>query len=70
MSNLPENIKFLRLQAGLSQEDLAEKINKTRHSIVAYETGRAKPPINILILLSRIFSTPIDDMVNKSFNLV
>ena len=39
--NLSENLQFLRAWAGLTQEQLAEKLGVTRQSVSKWESGPA-----------------------------
>lgn len=56
-------IKKHRLEAGLSQEELAEKIFVTRQTISNWENSRSYPDINSLILLSNFFDISLDILV-------
>lgn len=68
--NLGENLKKLRKEYNLSQEQLAEKLNISRQAISKWESGKAYPDIDNLILLRNIFNTTIDEliMVNDKTN--
>ncbi|MEN8552166.1 helix-turn-helix domain-containing protein [Lactiplantibacillus plantarum] len=52
-------IKELRQYMGLSQAELAEKLNVTRQSISLYEKGQRVPRINVLKNMEAIFGVPI-----------
>ncbi len=49
------NLKFLRKKNGLTQAQLAEKLNIKRSLIGAYEEGRAEPRLSTLVNISRLF---------------
>ena len=53
-------IKELRLEHGLTQKELAEKINTTSKSIWAYENKTAVPPLDVLLKLANFFSCSLD----------
>jgi len=57
-----KNIKKARLAAGLSQEELAEKLGVSAKTVSAYETGRAIPPSPTLIRIAEITEVPIDEL--------
>ena len=61
--NLGENLKNLRKENNLSQEQLAEKLNISRQAISKWESGKAYPDIDNLILLRNIFNTTLDNLV-------
>ena len=51
---LGERILKYRKKAGISQEELADKLNVTRQSISLWETDQTIPTIDNLITLSNI----------------
>ena len=55
------NIKFLRKRAGLSQEELAEKIDVSRQSVAKWENGESLPDIVKCRDLAMLFGTTIDN---------
>ncbi len=61
------NIKFLRKRAGLSQEELAEKIDVSRQSVAKWENGESLPDIVKCRDLAMLFGTTIDNLINYSF---
>ena len=69
-----ENLKFLRKQANLTQEQLAEKLNVSRQAITKWEAGQAMPDIENLKEIAYIFSVSIDSLVgdieSKSTNKI
>ena len=58
-----ENVKMLRKQAGMSQEQLAEKLGVSRQAVTKWETGAGIPDIqNIMAFIFYLFlhlSSPI-----------
>lgn len=50
-------ILSLRTKAGLSQDELAEKLFVTRQAVSRRETGETVPNTETLKLLSKLFST-------------
>ncbi|SCH30822.1 MULTISPECIES: helix-turn-helix domain-containing protein [unclassified Romboutsia] len=61
--NLGENLKKLRKENNLSQEQLAEKLNISRQAISKWESGKTYPDIENLILLRNIFKTTLDELI-------
>lgn len=67
--NFKDNLKKLRTEKKLSQEQLAEKLNISRQAISKWESGKAYPDIDNLILLRDIFNVSLDElMVNEKIN--
>ena len=62
-----ENLKMLRKQVGMSQEQLAEKIGVSRQAVTKWETGAGIPDIENIMAISTLFDISIDDLLsNKS----
>ena len=61
---LGKNLRYLRRDKGLTQQDLSEKLNIKRTMISAYEDGRSEPKLTSLITLSDIFAVKVDDLIN------
>ena len=57
MATIGERIKSLRLNQGLSQESLAEKINVTKSTISQWEVGKAHPKNKNLLSIVTFFDT-------------
>lgn len=62
-TKIAENIKFYRKQLGLTQEELAEKLNGKKSLVSNYENGYSTPDIFTLCRLARIFDITLDDLV-------
>ncbi len=60
MDNLNERIKKFRKDNGLTQMDLAKKLNITDKAVSKWENGEAKPDIELIIKLASIFNTTTD----------
>ena len=54
--NFAESLKKLRIQKGLTQEDLAEKMGMAKSSISMYETGNRKPSFEVLESFADFFN--------------
>lgn len=66
--NLCDKIKKLRKENNLSQEQLAEKLNVSRQAISKWESNKAYPDIDNLILLRDIFNVTLDDLIISENN--
>lgn len=70
MSNyLSQNLKYLRKQSGLTQEDFAQKLSVNRPSIGAYEEGRAEPKLETLQNIALYFKVTLDELINTNIAL-
>lgn len=59
-----QNIKSLRKRLGMTADDLAKVIDKTRHSVTQYETGKSTPPLEVAMQLADFFKISLDVMLN------
>lgn len=64
---LSEKILNLRKQHGMSQEDLAEKLNVSRQSVSRWEVGSALPDASNIRQLSRLFEVTADYLLNDDY---
>jgi len=60
MSIFSENIRLLRGKLGITQRELSEQITITTSRYISYENARSKPPVDVLIRISRLFHVSID----------
>ena len=63
---LNENIKAIRKSKGLSQEELAIKLNVVRQTISKWEQGLSVPDADMLISISEIFETPVSTLLGEN----
>ncbi|MBQ6897007.1 MAG: helix-turn-helix transcriptional regulator [Oscillospiraceae bacterium] len=68
--NIGERIYSLRTQKGLSQGDLAEKLEVSRQSVSKWENSSAVPDLDKIIKLSEIFGITIDELVKGNSHTV
>ncbi len=63
---LNENIKALRKSKGLSQQELAVKLNVVRQTISKWEQGLSVPDSDLLISLSKALETPVSTLLGET----
>ena len=63
---LNENIKALRKSKGLSQQDLADKLNVVRQTISKWEQGLSVPDSDLLIAVSEALETPVSTLLGEN----
>ena len=61
------SLKGSRLKKKFKQEELAKKIEVNPSTISLYETGRRKPDIETLMMLSEALDVSIDQLVGNTF---
>ena len=55
------DVRALRTESGLRQEDLAREMKVSRQTINAIETGRYLPSLPLAIALARYFGRPVEE---------
>ncbi|PWM77023.1 MAG: transcriptional regulator [Phascolarctobacterium sp.] len=65
--NTSERLRYLRIKAGYSQQDMANKLNINRTTYVKYETGDSKP-LRKLTEIASIFNVTVDYLLGNEFN--
>lgn len=63
---LSENIKTIRTSQGLSQQELAVKLNVTRQAVSKWERGLSVPDSDILLCLSEALETPVSTLLGET----
>lgn len=63
---LNENIKIIRKSKGLSQQELAVKMNIVRQTVSKWEQGLSVPDSDMLISLSEILETPVSTLLGET----
>ncbi len=64
--NIGEKVKKMRMDKGLSQQDLANVLKISRVSISQIESNKRQLMINELIQLSQLFNISLDEFLNLS----
>ncbi|MBQ8902049.1 MAG: helix-turn-helix domain-containing protein [Bacilli bacterium] len=59
-----DNLRQIRKNKNMSQEQLAEKVNVTRQSVSKWENGESYPEMNNILELCKIFNCKLNDLVH------
>lgn len=63
---LNENIKAIRKSKGLSQQELAIKLNVVRQTVSKWEQGLSVPDSDMLISISEVLETPVSTLLGET----
>ena len=66
---IADRIKNLRISCGMTQSDLAKKLNITRSSVNAWEMGISTPSTTYVVELSQLFHVSTDYLLGLSTNV-
>lgn len=64
--NIAEILKSLRIEKGLTQNELAERLNIGQATIACYENGQREPHISNLIAYADYFECTLDYIVGRT----
>ena len=64
---LSDKLIALRKNAGMSQEELAEKLDVSRQAISRWENDSAKPDADHLLQISKLFGVTADYLLNETY---
>ncbi|MDZ7672517.1 MAG: helix-turn-helix transcriptional regulator [Halanaerobiales bacterium] len=59
---MKNNLKVLRAKHDLTQQDLAEKVDVTRQTIISIEKQKYEPSLSLAFKLANYFEVKIEDM--------
>ena len=65
---LKENIKSIRKSRGLSQEELAIKLNVVRQTISKWEQGLSVPDSEMLVSIAEVLETPVSTLLGENIS--
>jgi len=58
-----ENLKTLRKNKGITQEELAARLNIVRQTVSKWEKGQSVPDAEMLVKLADIFEVPVSQLL-------
>ena len=61
-----EKLSFLRKKQGMTQMELAEKLDISRQAVSRWEQGISEPSTENLVSIGKLFGVSVDDLVNES----
>ena len=62
---MKNRLRVLRAERGWSQADLAQRLEVSRQSVNAIETGKFDPSLPLAFKLARLFETKIEDIFSE-----
>lgn len=65
MAALSENLRAARMAAGISQEEVARRLDVKQATVSAWEVGRNEPDVEALSKMASIFDTTIDALAGR-----
>lgn len=59
---MKNNIKYMRSTHKFTQDELAERLDVSRQTIISLEKGRYNPSITLAFKLARVFNCKIEEI--------
>lgn len=63
MTNINETLRQLRLDRGMTQDEVAGQVGLTRQAVSSYESGRTQPGLDILQRLADVYQVELTDLI-------
>ena len=65
MGLIGENIKNYRIEKGMTQKELADKLFVTAQAVSRWENNEVEPSLNTIVILAEIFEVSVDELCGK-----
>ncbi|MBI4088017.1 helix-turn-helix transcriptional regulator [Candidatus Kaiserbacteria bacterium] len=62
------HVQELRVESGLTQEELAEKVGVSRQTVIAIERGRYTPSVLLALRIAKHFKVPVEKVFSISYD--
>jgi len=63
MAQIGKTIKKYRTEKGMTQDQLAEKLNVTRQAVSNWETGKTQPSLETLTAMATHFGISVEELI-------
>ena len=64
--SIGDNLRQLRMEKGMTQNQAAEELGVTRQAVSSYEAGRTRPDIDTLMRLAEVYGVCLEDVLYGS----
>lgn len=65
MINIGKKLKELRISAGLTQGDLADRLQLSRVNYTRYETDKVRPSYEVIIRIADFYDISLDELFER-----
>ena len=67
MNNFSQSLKQHRISNGLTQKQMADKLEMTKNAYQKYELSTREPNLDTLISIANILKISLDELVGRNF---
>jgi putative transcriptional regulator len=64
---ISNNVNILRMEKGITQEELAEKVQVSRQTIIAIEKGSYTPSVLLALKISKFFNMSVEKVFKITY---
>jgi putative transcriptional regulator len=64
---MKQNLRDLRTEKGLTQADLASKLGVSRQAVIALETDKHSPSLDLAYKISAVFDLPVEAIFHNPY---
>ena len=68
--DIGKKLKEKREERNLTQKELSEILHVSRQTISSWEVGRTYPDLDVLVAISELYNTPLDDLLKEDSQMV
>lgn len=69
MKYFAQNIRYIRKANGLTQKEMADKLDKAPTSVASWEQGVRTPNVRDTMQVCRVFGVELDDLLDTDLSL-
>ena len=69
MSDIPNRLKKLRTDKGLTQKQLADSLNVSQNAVYNWENGKREPNLDTMKKIAKVFDIALYILLDDSFPL-
>lgn len=66
---MKQNLRELRTELGLTQADLAAKLGVSRQAVIALETDKHSPSLDLAYKIAGVFDRPVEDIFTNPYRV-
>ena len=66
---MKQNLRELRTEMGLTQADLAARLGVSRQAVIALETDKHSPSLDLAYKIAGVFDQPVEDIFANPYRV-
>jgi len=66
---MKQNLRDLRTEMGLTQADLAARLGVSRQAVIALETDKHSPSLDLAYKIAGVFGRPVEEIFTNPYRI-